>query len=69
MKLSTEQHPYYPADWLDVQSASQMLAKAGLPSRLNVTRCKKENIAYSSTGHIRKISLENYITLKKSDFV
>jgi hypothetical protein len=68
MKLSTAPHPYYPNDWLDIQVAGQMLAKAGLPSRLNVTRCKKENIAYSSTGHIRKISLENYIGLKKSDF-
>ena len=67
MKLSTTPHPYYPTDWLDIQVAGQMLAKAGLPSRLNVTRCKRDGITYSTTGHIRKISLENYIKLKKSD--
>jgi hypothetical protein len=67
MRLSTAPHPYYPDDWLDIGKAGQLLHQAGLPSRINMTMCRKAEIEVSSTGHISKSSLNLYIMLKKSD--
>jgi hypothetical protein len=64
-QFASQPHPYYPNEWLDEQTASNMLYQAGLYTRLSKTRCKRDGIEVSSTGHIRKMSLEFYIQRAK----
>lgn len=62
MKLATTPHPRYPKAWLDKATAETMLSNQQIYPRLSVTRCKRNGIAVSSTGHIRRRDLERYIT-------
>ena len=61
LQLALTPHPYYPDAWLDYHTAANMLYQAGLPTRLNKTRCKRDGLEVSDTGHIRRLSLEQYI--------
>lgn len=67
MKLSNEQHPYYPNDWLSKQQAEALLNENGLTRHLTLTFCRRHQIEVASTGHIRKLALDSYIQREKQD--
>jgi hypothetical protein len=62
LRLAMEAHPYSPASWLDKEAAEKYLWRArSFPTRLTVGFCRKHGIDVSSTGHIRLLSLEQYL--------
>lgn len=67
MRLSKEFHPYYPATWFNKEQAEALLSLNGLPPHLTLAFCNKNGIEVSSTGHIRRCSLDSYIWRVKDE--